>query len=92
MYVIDRPRSASISTESLNRHQRQAEGIAVAKAADKLKPVEERKFRGRRPDRVANAKIVELRQLGYTIAKIASTLNASESQVNLICKKAKQVA
>lgn len=64
------------------RRQRQAEGIAIAKA----KGV----YRGRKADTVANAKIVELRQLGYTIAKIASTLNVSESQVKLVCKKAKQ--
>lgn len=72
------------------RRQRQAQGIAQAKAADKLKPVEKRSYRGRKADTVANAKIVELRQLGYTIAKVASTLNVSESQVKLICKKAKQ--
>lgn len=64
------------------RRQRQAEGIAIAKA----KGI----YRGRKADTVANAKIVELRQLGYTIAKVASTLTVSESQVKLICKKAKQ--
>lgn len=62
------------------RKQRQAEGIALAKA----KGV----YRGRKPDLIANAKIVELRKVGYTIAKIASTLNVSESQVKLILKKA----
>lgn len=62
------------------RKQRQAEGIALAKA----KGV----YKGRKPDTVANAKIVELRKIGYTIAKIASTLNVSESQVKLILKKA----
>lgn len=62
------------------RKQRQAEGIAVAKA----KGV----YKGRKPDTVANAKIVELRKIGYTIAKIADTLNVSQSQVKLILKKA----
>jgi len=62
------------------RRQRQQQGIAIAKA----KGV----YKGRKPDTVANAKIVELRQLGYKIAKIASTLNVSESQVKLILKKA----
>lgn len=66
------------------RHQRQAEGIAIAKA----KGV----YKGRKPDTVANSKIVELRQLGYTIAKVATTLNVSESQVKLVCKQAKQAA
>jgi DNA invertase Pin-like site-specific DNA recombinase len=46
-------------------------------------------YKGRKPDTVANAKIVELRAIGYAIAKIASTLNVSESQVKLILKKAK---
>lgn len=70
------------------RRQRQAEGIAVAKAKDKQLPKGERAYKGRQPDTVANAKIVELRAIGYTIAKIASTLNVSESQVKLILKKA----
>jgi DNA invertase Pin-like site-specific DNA recombinase len=62
------------------RASKQASGIEVAKA----KGV----YKGRKPDTVANAKIVELRKLGYTIAKVASTLNVSESQVKLIIKKA----
>jgi DNA invertase Pin-like site-specific DNA recombinase len=62
------------------RRQRQAEGIVVAKT----KGV----YKGRKPDIVTNAKIVELRALRYTISKIASTLNVSESQVKLILKKA----
>jgi DNA invertase Pin-like site-specific DNA recombinase len=61
------------------RKQRQSEGIALAKA----KGV----YKGRKPDTIANAKIVELRKINYTIAKIASTLNVSESQVKLILKK-----
>jgi DNA invertase Pin-like site-specific DNA recombinase len=61
------------------RKRRQAEGIALAKA----KGV----YRGRKPDEVRNAKIVELRSIGYTINKIAQTLNASESQVKLVLKK-----
>ena len=65
------------------RRQRQAEGIAVAKAKGGV-------YKGRKPDTIANAKIVELRAIGYTIAKIASTLNVSESQVKLIMKKTMQ--
>ena len=57
------------------RRNRQAEGISLAKA----KGV----YKGRKPDVVANAKIVELRKIGYTIAKIADTLNLSQSQVKL---------
>lgn len=63
------------------RRERQRQGIEVAKA----KGV----YKGRKPDTVANSKIIELRGLGYTIAKVASTLNVSESQVKLIIKKAK---
>lgn len=66
------------------RKERQRQGIVVAKA----KGV----YKGRKPDTVANAKIVELRALGYTIAKIATTLNVSESQVKLILKKEKAEA
>lgn len=62
------------------RRIRQAEGIAIAKA--------EGAYKGRKPNTFRNAKIVELRALGYTIAKIASTLVVSESQVKLILKKA----
>lgn len=62
------------------RRERQKQGIEIAKT----KGV----YTGRKPDTVANAKIVELRKLGYTIAKVASTLNVSESQVKLILKKA----
>jgi DNA invertase Pin-like site-specific DNA recombinase len=69
------------------RRERQRQGIAVKKEADKNKPLDERTYKGRKPDTVANAKIVELRALGYTIAKIASTLCVSESQVKLILKK-----
>jgi DNA invertase Pin-like site-specific DNA recombinase len=69
------------------RRQRQAEGIAGAKAADALLPAAKRKYKGRKPDTVANRKIVELRGLGYTIAKVADTLNVSESQVKLVLKR-----
>jgi DNA invertase Pin-like site-specific DNA recombinase len=62
------------------RRERQKQGIAIAKSAGV--------YKGRKPDTVANAKIVELRGLGYTIAKVASTLNVSESQVKLVLKKA----
>lgn len=63
------------------RRERQKQGIAIAK--------EKGTYKGRKPDTVANAKIIELRALGYTIAKVASTLNVSTSQVKLILKKAK---
>jgi len=61
------------------RASKQASGIEVAKA----KGV----YKGRKPDTVANRKIIELRALGYTIARVASTLNVSQSQVKLILKK-----
>ena len=64
------------------RRERQRQGIEVAKA----KGV----YKGRKPDTVTNAKIVELRGLGFTIAKIASKLEVSESQVKLILKKDKE--
>ena len=70
------------------RVTKQASGIAKKKEADKSKPLEERTYKGQKADTVANAKIVELRAIGYTISKIASTLNVSESQVKLILKKA----
>lgn len=70
------------------RATKQASGIAKEKEADKLRAPEERTYKGRKPDTVANAKIVELRALNYTIAKIATTLCVSESQVKLILKKA----
>lgn len=71
------------------RAAKQASGIAVKKAQDKLLPLEQRTYRGRKPDLVTNAKIVELRKVaGFTIAKIASTLNVSESQVKLVLKAA----
>lgn len=62
------------------RASKQASGIEVAKT----KGV----YKGRKPDTVVNSKIIELRALGYTIAKVASTLHVSESQVKLIMKKA----
>lgn len=64
------------------RASKQASGIEVAKA----KGV----YKGRKPDTVTNGKIIELRALGYTIAKVASTLNVSQSQVKLILKKCAQ--
>jgi DNA invertase Pin-like site-specific DNA recombinase len=69
------------------RHQRQAEGIARTKASDALLPPGERSYKGRKPDTVANRKIVELRGLGYTVAKVADTLNVSVSQVKLVLKR-----
>ena len=69
------------------RVTKQASGIAEKKEADKTKPLEERTYKGRKADTFTNAKIVELRKLDYTIAKIASTLNVSESQVKLILKR-----
>lgn len=62
------------------RATRQAEGIRIAK--------EQGKYKGRKPDLVANSKIIDLRRLGYTIAKIASTLCVSESQVKIVLRKA----
>lgn len=66
------------------RATKQASGIEVARA----KGV----YKGRKADTFTNAKIVELRALKYTIAKIASTLTVSESQVKLILKKEKEAA
>lgn len=63
------------------RKERQRQGIVVAKA----KGV----YKGRKPDTATNTKIVELRALGFTIAKIADKLEVSESQVKLILKKDK---
>lgn len=74
------------------RHQRQAEGIARKKAEDALRAPEQRAYKGRKPDTVANRKIVELRGLGHTIAKIADTLNKSESQVKLVLKREAAIA
>lgn len=74
------------------RATKQASGIARVKAEDASKPLAERKNQGRKADTIANAKIVELRGLGYTIAKVASTLKVSESQVKLILKKAAAAA
>lgn len=65
------------------RRERQRQGIEVAKA----KGV----YKGRKPDTVTNTKIVELRNLGFTIAKIAGKLEVSESQVKLILKKNKEL-
>ena len=62
------------------RRQRQQQGIALAKTKGA--------YKGRRPDTIANAKIIELRNLGYTIAKVASTLSVNVSQVKLILKQA----
>lgn len=69
------------------RRERQRQGIARVKAEDALKPLAERKNQGRKADTFVHAKIVELRGLKYTIAKISSTLKVSESQVKLILKK-----
>jgi DNA invertase Pin-like site-specific DNA recombinase len=71
------------------RAGKQAAGIAEKKEADKGKPLAERTYRGRKEDTFTNRKIVELRKLDYTIAKIATTLNVSESQVKLILKREK---
>lgn len=62
------------------RRLRQAQGIEVAKARGV--------YKGRKPNTFINNKIVALRKIeGFTIAKIASTLNVSGSQVKLILKK-----
>lgn len=70
------------------RATKQRSGIENKKAIDKTLPKDQRSYQGRKPDTVANAKIIDLRAIGYTISKIASTLNVSESQVKLILKKA----
>jgi len=59
----------------------------LKKEADKTKPLEERTYLSRKEDTFTNGKIVELRKLGYTIAKIGSILLVSESQVKLILKR-----
>lgn len=64
------------------RRERQKQGIAIAK--------DKGVYRGRKPDTAINNQIVELRKLGLTIAKIASKLLVSESQVKLILKKDKE--
>lgn len=69
------------------RRQRQKEGIERTKAEDALKPLHERKNKGRKADTVTNAKIVEFREMGFTIAKVAKKAGVSESQVKLILKK-----
>ncbi|AWL05901.1 recombinase family protein [Massilia oculi] len=71
------------------RASKQASGIAEKKEADKSKPLEERTYKGRKADTFTNAKIIELRGLNYTIAKIADKLSVSESQVKLILKRDK---
>lgn len=72
------------------RRERQRQGIAIKKEADQGKPLEQRTYKGRKADTVTNAKIVELRDLGFTIATIASKLCVSESQVKLILKRHKE--
>lgn len=69
------------------RAAKQASRIAEKKGADKAKPLEERTYKGRKADTFTNTKIVELRKLNHTIAKIASTLCVSELQVKLILKR-----
>lgn len=69
------------------RRERQRQGIARVKAEDALKPLAKRKNQGRKADTTTNAKIVELRELKFTIAKIAKKLEVSESQVKLILKR-----
>jgi DNA invertase Pin-like site-specific DNA recombinase len=71
------------------RRERQRQGIERTRAEDALKPLAERKNQGRKADTFTNAKIVELRGLNYTIAKIADKLSVSESQVKLILKREK---
>ena len=66
---------------------KQASGIAKEKEADESKPLEQRTCTGRKADTFTNAKIVEQRGLGFTIAAIAKKLSISESQVKLILKK-----
>jgi DNA invertase Pin-like site-specific DNA recombinase len=61
------------------RRERQKQGIAIAKDAGK--------YKGRKPDTAVNARIVQLRELKFTIAAIAIKLGVSESQVKLILKR-----
>lgn len=70
------------------RRERQRQGIAVEREADKLRPPSERKYKGRKADTVTNTKIVEFREMKFTIAAIAKKLEVSESQVKLVLKKA----
>ena len=71
------------------RRERQRQGIAVEREADKLRPPSERKYKGgRKADTVTNTKIVEFREMNVTIAAIARKLEVSESQVKLVLKKA----
>jgi DNA invertase Pin-like site-specific DNA recombinase len=69
------------------RRERQRQGIARVKAEDAVKPLAERKNKGRKADTAINAKIVELRATGLTIAAVAKKLVVSESQVKLILRK-----
>lgn len=60
--------------------KRQAEGIAKAKQADKGKPVEQRKFRGRKAS--INAQdVLKLRQEGLGASEIAKALGISRASV-----------
>jgi DNA invertase Pin-like site-specific DNA recombinase len=61
------------------RRERQKQGITIAKSSGV--------YKGRKPDTAINAKIVELRATGLTIAAVAKKLVVSESQVKLILKK-----
>jgi DNA invertase Pin-like site-specific DNA recombinase len=60
--------------------KRQAEGIAKAKEADKGKPVEQRKFRGRKAS-INPAEVVRLRSEGLGASEIAKALGISRASV-----------
>jgi len=61
----------------------------LKKEADKTLALKERTCKGRKPYSFTNVAIVELRDMKYTVAKIADKLNVSESQVKLIFKREK---
>jgi len=60
--------------------RRQAEGIAKAKEADRGKPVEQRKFRGRKAS-INPAEVVRLRSEGLGASEIAKALGISRASV-----------
>lgn len=65
--------------EYQTRRERQAQGIAIAKAAGK--------FRGRKTDVAVHARIIELRSGNCTISRTAKLAGCSEAQVKLVWAK-----
>ena len=64
------------------RRDRQRQGIELAKAQGR--------YRGRKANEARNRLILALRASGRTIAETASLAGCSESQVKLVCAKAKE--